>query len=233
MNPTRDPIGSMMVLGLAMLLAGCATGPREGAAPSEGYAATDAVAAADLLPLEAGKATYVRKRDGKESRVTFTLAQADKGWQWEAEDVRSTTLVGGGKDGIAIARDIEFDEDADVRYDPPIPMLPARLEQGKAVTAKSRMTVYDASGKSTRAKGNCSVRIDLLGKRSIDTPAGAIDCYIVRTRREIRLDLASVDVVIHSAYAPDKGLVHQAVERHTKALGLFGGKSSDELVLAK
>lgn len=225
---------------LVAMVVGCAAQSQTTAGEGEHYDAAKAVAAEDLMVMEPGKATYLRTHKGKEKRVTFELAKVDaQTWTWAAEDFRVTTLSIDDDGGIRIKSDIEFDEDADARYAPPLPMLPAKLEPDKPVTAESKMTVYDANGKKIKAKGTCRVTIELLGKRSVDTPIGPIECYVIRTTRKIDLDLANVEVVIHNAYAPalgkgkGSGLVRQAFERHTKALGLLGGKTAEELVLTE
>jgi hypothetical protein len=221
----------MYALWLPTLLLSACTATQRPNADGGDYTPADTVAAKDLLALEPGKATYERTVNGRSSRVTVELTEGkDKTWTSQTEKVRTTTLV--VDDGaIAVVRDIERDDDADVRYEPAILMLPAKLEQGKPVTAEAKMTVHDGDGDGIKARGTCRVKIELLGMRSVTTPAGEFECHVIRTTRTIRLDLAHVDVVIHAAYSPEHGLVRERIERHTKALGLFGGKSSEEMVL--
>lgn len=213
---------------LGVALAGCAT-PQAATQSQRDLRPGDAVRAEELFTLESRQVRFERSVGGRTQEVTFEMSPHDAGWIWAAEDLRAVQLLPDEDGDIAIAREFEPGEDSDVRYDPALLMLPATLEPNQPATAESRMTVLNAKGDATRAKGTCHVTVELLGRREVEAPAGRFDCVVLRTTRRIKLDLAEVEVEIHSAYAPGTGLIRQTIDRRTRALGLFGGTTREQL----
>jgi len=93
--------------------------------------------------------------------------------------------------------------------------------------------VINASNSSTRDRGTCRYTVALAGRQRVKTPAGAFDAYIVKTCRELHMNLARAKVIWWSAYAPGRGLVaHHQIEE-VWAMNLFPTRRIFDMRLAR
>lgn len=243
------------LVGTLALFAGCATtetgtGDQAVVIPDEaetarkpaGGAATDGpirsqvepIDGARLNPLKPAVATisYVEgSRKGKTARMVTKAAEGEA-WEQTVESIRTMFLQ--QTDGqIVLPSEKDVDENVAITYDPPLVLLPAKVTAGHKHEGKSIMTVNNLKTGKERDKGPCHYSVELLGMQSIATPAGPIDAYLFRTVREIDLSLAKVKVTIHTAHAPERGIIMTRVEQNTRAIGLFSMSKKEEWRLAK
>ncbi len=241
--------------GALVLLAGCAT-PETGPAdksivipdepetarkPAGGSTAdgpvrsqVEPIAGARLNPLEPSTATirYVEgARQGKTARMTTKAAEGET-WKQMVESIR-TMILQSNEGRIILAGEEDADENVAITYDPPIVLLPAKVAAGHRHEGRSMMTVNHLKTGKERDKGPCHYTVELLGMQTIATPAGPIDAYLFRTVREINLSLARVKVTIHTAHAPDRGIIMTRVEQNTRAIGFISMNKKEEWRLAR
>ncbi len=119
-----------------------------------------------------------------------------------------------------------------VHYDPPLPILPARLAVGHSLEGESRVEIRNLSDGSVRTKGVCKYHIELFGRQWINTPAGRFDAYVVQANRQMALDMATVDVTLLNAYVPGKGQIAQTLAKKVLVMGLFPTQSEREIRVA-
>lgn len=172
---------------------------------------------------------------GKEAPAPLTVRAASRpdGWReitgsWSAVDVIRTA-----SGALQTKAEHDLRNRVTVAYDPPIPLLPARLGSGQPTSGEAEVHVINASNNSTRDRGICRYTVALAGLQRVETPAGAFDAYIVKTCRELHLNLARAEVTWWSAYVPGRGLVaHHQVEE-VRAMNLFSTRRVFDLYLAR
>ncbi len=188
------------------------------------------VAAIDIYPLQAAKQTH-HYVDGRRKGQIFTW-RFERGTDntWNDVDEGMHTMVIREKDGaILVVREEDSDEKVRIEYDPPLELLPAKLEVGKPRETKCRMSVYDLATGNLREEGDCVHVVEYLGRQKRRIAAGEVDACRTRAVRRMQLKLAQVEVVIEVAAVPGQGKIWSRIERDTRALGLFSVKSAEEM----
>ena len=196
--------------------------------------ASGTVKAADLIPLKE-RTFKIEYNEGrmKGKTVEVTVTKGEKGqWVESAKDVRILNY-GEVDGGIGLPREEDFDEGVIVTYDPAFILMPKELVAGKPFESKTKMTVLNRGSGSKKAGGTCSYKVELVRQEKIQTPAGAFDAYLIRTTRDISLDLASVKVTVQTWHVPGKGMVASHVKQTTAALGIFSSEKVEAWKLAK
>jgi hypothetical protein len=226
-----------------LALTGCATAPKPAppitATPSSpgtqgeplkpGTAVT-AMQLEKLHPLTRVFAVDLGPRSGKTLRATIESTGRNQ-WRYTLEDSREVDLVLADDGSIQVPRETDVDEQVEILYEPALRLLPPRLVLGEPFEGESHMTVKNLKDGKLRDQGTVAYRVELTGQRKVATPAGEFDAYIVNSERRIKLGMASVDVAIMTAYAPDGGTVAESITQTTKALGLLGGTKQEVLKL--
>lgn len=131
---------------------------------------------------------------------------------------------------VSILREVEQPESRRVEYDPPLPMLPAKLTAGEPVERASDVRLYDHESGALQATGGCKAVYTLLGTKRIDTPDGPVTAYIVKTQRRYRLPLVRVDMYLLSAYEPGRGPIAGVTRRDVWLLGLLPVSRQESVV---
>lgn len=219
-----------------LLLVGCESRqPVPMATPTQGPNAPSRpeispVAALTIYPLTPARHTH-QHTEGKRKGQTFTwrMTRGPDG-TWIDEDEGAHTMVVREKDGaIFVIREEDTEENVRIEYDPPLELLPARLEVGKPRETTCRMTVFDRTTGKEREQGECVHVVEFLGRRGLATAAGEVEVCRTRAVRRMALKLAQVEVVIEIDAAPGQGKLRSRIERNTKPLGLFSVKSVEEV----
>lgn len=230
---------------LAVVMAsGCAARPHGPGPDAKHHAARppgNHPADSDLAPLAAAEASELYRLEPRtgslrwtdsplaERRgrsVAFRLTRTDgddaaERWLLELAGATRSILVRGPDGSIGVEREEDPAEDAVVLYQPAILSLPARLTADRPIVQESSVRVLSARSGRERARGTVRVEATLLGRGTVDTPAGRFEAVWVRVVREMDLNLARVRVVIDSAYARQMRVVNR-VEQTTRTLGVFG-----------
>lgn len=150
-------------------------------------------------------------------------------WRLRLETLRDTYLQQAADGAIQITREDEYKEGVWVAYDPPLILLPARLAMGKPTQQRTRMAVHNLTDGLLRDQGWCTYQVQLLGCKTVDTPDGRQDGYVLQTRRQIELQLAEVQVVSEAVYVPGVGWMREKIDRITKPMRLFEVRQSESL----
>ena len=224
------------VLVLALLAGCCGKYPSSPApqpsgssdAPAGGDA--EVVAALDIYPLKPAtfKHQYV---DGARKGQTFTWRLTrDADGLWSDTDEGAHTMFVREKDGaILVMREVDNEENVRIEYDPPLELLPAKLETGKPRETRCRMMVFDLSTGAQLEEGECVHVVEYLGRRKVRSAAGEVEVCRTRAVRKMKLKLAQVEVLIEIDAVPGLGKVRSRIERNTKPLGLFSVKTVEEV----
>jgi len=189
------------------------------------------ITAAQLYPMTPHSGV-IGRRIGDHARqvLSYHLAHHEMDqWEWSLEGVRQIKLLQDPNGAIRIATETESAESVRVEYDPPLVMLPERLEMAHPIEQKSRMTVKNMSNGEVRDQGWCTIQIQLLGRSTVTTPSGIYRAVVVQTQRHIELQMALVQVTSITAYVPGVGQVSQQIHRVTRPLRLFEIEQTEEL----
>lgn len=199
-------------------------GPLSGAEP---------ITAAQLHPFVPHHGLIHRSVGHSPGKTVRYRLEPDRGdhWRWTLEGVRMVHLHHAEMAAVVILMERELSEAVAVTYDPPLVILPNVLTMDQPVEQESQVTVTGLKDGSPRDQGRCRHRVQLLGKRTITTPAGTFQAYVVQTRREMDLQLAQVSVVSETAYAPGRGWVAEQIVRVTKPMKLFAFRQIEQLHL--
>jgi hypothetical protein len=181
-----------------------------------------------FVPWEAGSA----------GRLRLTISAADSGaWtiQWRAsESERSAErlvreeLWREDDGGLVLTRTVDHVERVEVLFDPPLLVLPARLEPGQVAIERLRMTVHPLGDRSrTRAAGPVVQEVADMGHDRVRTPAGT---WVARHLRSVfTADLSGTKVRNQTDQwlVDGVGLVAQKRSERTTLLGV-PVRSTDE-----
>ncbi|MDX1682127.1 MAG: hypothetical protein R3336_03305 [Phycisphaeraceae bacterium] len=191
----------------------------------------------DLLPRTARRARMIRSPDGDpESKKASSLLrrryQTEEGaWRVSTGDQVDHLVL--DEAATLVKTEIVPGDKVRTVYKPAIPIIPARLKPDQPVEGEVDVTIYNLKGGGVKEKGTCRYRIELLGRRTITTPAGKFEAVLVRTHRQFDLNLAEAEVTLDTHYLVDRGIVHQKVHRITRPLGLFKTEKIYHLHLGK
>lgn len=152
-------------------------------------------------------------------------------WRINLKDTRTTYLQQTANGAIQVTREDEHHEGVWVTYDPPMVLLPARVAMDSPIKQRTRMTVHNLTNGSRRDQGWCTYQVELLGRRTANTPMGLKEVYVMRTTRHIELQLADVQVVSETTYLPDVGWLSERIDRVTKPMRLFEVHQTESLQL--
>lgn len=232
-RPTLGTIVTLLVFGATAAQVGCQAPPRIDFEKST-LSPAPPVNAARLYPL-APHEGQVSIRSGNRPVQTphYSLDNADgnDNWRISLEGIRVTYLQQAADGAIQITREDEHSEGVWVTYDPPIVLLPARVAMDSPIEQRTHMTVYSLADGSLRDQGWCTYQVELRGRRTVNTPMGLKEVYVMRTARQIELGLADVQVVSETAYVPGVGWHSEQIDRITKPMRLFEIHQTESLRL--
>jgi len=227
---------------LAFTTSGCAAAPKQTAAADNNGAGASGegntiapIRAEKLLPAsDAHGAFKVMTGSHKGDLRDFTRTFKDGKWTiMEKGDHRG--FYHRGKDGqIILDREDDFEENVRVDYDPGIVVIPAVVGGKDPLPhGKVKMIVKNLKTGHQRDHGTCTYKFTGVQKKRLKTPAGSFDVYVIEQKRHLDLNLANVDVTIHTGYAPGEGTVLDAVWQTMHTLGIFTSHSHSRLERAK
>lgn len=232
---------ALAIMGVLLFVGGC-TRPAKIDRPSSQVlndpAATQPatlVDATDIFEFSPHKGAYlisVAGKPGVEAPYRFEPDKNDA-WRLVIEGKRTTYLKLDDDDQFVITREDDLEEGVAVKYEPPIVMLPEELDPASPFEGKCKMTVTNLKDGSAKAKGTCGYTVALVAMQNLITPAGEFPVYLVRTRREMKLTLATSTVVTTTAIAHGRGIVAEVNEQNTRALGFVNVRKVEEMRLAK
>lgn len=229
------PIALALVL---MVCAGCASTPQpqplDILADPTALTPPQPVESDQLFPLLPRRGSY-RIWEGPQAgeHLSWTLHPQNSHWQFDCVGFQSTLLLRDTQGNLLVQQEEDLSEQVRVNYEPPLVLLPAKLEPGSVVEAQVSMTVRRLADASLVAQGTCRYRLELLGQQTLRTEAGIFHTTLVAMERWINLPLAKVWVRTITAYAPEVGQVAERTERLTWMLGLIPSAHVWEIRLAR
>lgn len=186
------------------------------------------------FPLNERRADFkllIDKESPKRFTSTFKRLK-DQTWSLNVEDLREIQFrASNGR--VMVTRDVDVKENVRVDYDPPLEFLKPSLAKNQPINGESTMIVRNRKTGSIRDQGTCVYQVTLVGKKQIDTELGKLDVQHIRMTRKIKLNLAQVDITIDQLRHATFGLIRSYTVRQTKALGLFGSTTTEDMVLLK
>jgi hypothetical protein len=227
-------VANCVIVGLLILVAGCATEKKEHERPRVSAdtqpAAAAVVETAPLLAFEEGERRFVATLGSQKGQTLVSTLKhdGDGRWRYDLEGSR-TVYLRQDDTGTYVEREIDMTEKVEVTYEPALQMLPAQLTRGEPVSNTVRMTVRNLADGKVRDQGTCELTCEFVGVETVQTPAGDFEAHIVHATRRIDLALAKVLVEVEESYAVGVGTVVETIRRDTKALGLFSIKSEEEV----
>ena len=130
---------------------------------------------------------------------------------------------------VLLLEEQDYIQQVKVVYNPPIKVIPSDLLHDKSQTLTSKMTVYSLNGKTQRDKGTCTVTLKVLGKQTLNTPAGKFEAIVIQTLRKLQLGLARGTVKTLDYYVPHVGLVAHKIQRKLITMGFIPMNSVTEV----
>lgn len=119
------------------------------------------------------------------------------------------------EDGLVLVEEINYEEDVEVVFDPPLVVFPPMLAPGERVEQKLTMTVHPLGDRSrVRARGPVKASVTYEGRERISIPAGEFDAAKVTAVLEAVLNIARVKNTTEEwiAVEPDSGTAVPPVE---------------------
>jgi len=237
MVPTRA-VATTMAMGAALLMA---TGPDALAGTRDTAAKeTVAVSAADLMPMREATAQFLVTTEGDDDKlkrepVDVKIVQRGEGQSWRLQHAawKSQDLHITGSRGVVQTGERLEARDSVVRMTPGVTMLPVTLRAGDVNESQAKVRVTNLRGNRVKAEGEYVRRVELVGRRVMQTPAGTFDVHVVRTTERFKFSMANARVVTTTCYALGVGPVHQHIDKSVTKLGLFTDRSSRTMVLSE
>ncbi|MCX5658704.1 MAG: hypothetical protein NTW19_03155 [Planctomycetota bacterium] len=235
----RRPLHAVAKAALSLTLAAALTAalawPASAATTQPSSSNDAAPGAGELVPLKARHGAYSIQVGKKQAQIVPFRFEPGEESSWTLTlEGRSVARFTRGEDGsLLVPRESDLNERVEVTYEPGLRVLPGKWEPGKPSECTSKMVIRNSKDGSLKEKGTCSIRVELVGKERVTTPAGEFDAMLVRETRQIRLRMAKADVTCETWYVPGVGEVAERSVTTTKALGLFGGKEVSESKLAR
>lgn len=228
------PVGMAATLATLLVgLAGCAGTTTTGTSPATPAATAPAPVDMNTAP-GSGRTVYASwDSPGKVLVIDREPAATAPGGRWRASRLSGPTmdhltpesdqLFERGPDGsISLAEEIDHAEQVEVVFDPPMLIVPARLEPGMAPIAQSfTMLVYPLGDRTrTRSRGPATVEITCPGDEEVGVPGATIMAR--RLDSVLRADLAPARVRNETSryFAPGPRLIAERERERTTFAGL-------------
>jgi len=216
---------------LLMLAAGCKSVPTVDDPEVEAGGLPPALA---LMPPRDATGEYrVLDEQGeiKWHSVPFTIQSDGESWVIEIRGRHRlhTRLADDG--AIVTVREDNLWRDAAVRWETPLVLIPAGPGENPLAEQEVSVEITNLDGTKKTASGTAYHRLDYLGPEAVTTPAGTFDCHVFRQTRRLRLGMATVDVVVTTAYAPGVGKVATTLDNTVRYLGLVPDRTVERTEL--
>jgi hypothetical protein len=166
-----------------------------------------------LVPLDPGQRRYLVVVGDEQGQTVTERLSVEKNdtcapYRVRRPRPRIERLAVNEAGDIVLEAIVDLDHDVLVRFDPPLPRVPARLEPGFTRTTKSRATVRPRSDPETiKHRGDVTETLSYEGRMRIRTPAGPFDTVHLHSHMTTHFSVASVSVVNDRYLAPGTGLV--------------------------
>lgn len=214
-----------VLVALAAVLAASTTGgePR-------GYSAEE------LQPRRAGRAVF-RLTKGKKTRPIHAefrpegKAEEDA-TRWIFARPSLITDVMELRDGQWVMPEARVEyEDSRVVFHPPAILLPADLRPGVPTQQSGTVEVYGLEKGKHIVSGKFERVIEMRGRRRLRLPEGPLEVIVVRITESFEFAHAEAKVVTVRAYAPGRGVVHEAAREKVTKIGVITTESALTLEL--
>ncbi len=159
------------------------------------------------------------------------LERKQQRWHIRVGGLYETHLIREADGTRRAEAELDFEQNVRVEYDPPILVLPAELRIGEPVKDETHMVIRDRRTGRVRQQGPCEVTIELKEFRTVTTPAGPREAWVVKTTRKADLGVADFRVIITEAYVPDAGLVAKHTDRLVRIFGAIPQREVEHLLL--
>lgn len=147
---------------------------------------------------------------------------------------RKQTLKLRADGAVLLAEEYNHAEGVEVVFDPPLEVLPARVEQGSESTGRGGMTVHPLGDRTrVRAKGAYTSASRVERAARIRTPAGEFIAWKIVSRLDADLGPSRVSNNTESWVVPGVGLVAERQREETKVIGIKVRNNQSEWVAAK
>jgi len=181
----------------------------------------------ELMPLEFRKGVYRTViGDGKKDLVPFSLEQKGRQWILTKEGMSQHELSRDRDGNILIDGEINLRDSLEIRYDPPIVLLPAVVERDTLLTGTTRVAVQNVQKQTVRYRGTCDWELTFMGTHMVDMPAGTLPSYHFHAKRKIRFSLANIIMSVDFEYVRGEGMIATEMEQMRRLLGLFSEKEA-------
>jgi hypothetical protein len=175
----------------------------------------------DLLKLS-------RRRDGADLIQTRSIAREDKA----VEIVREQLFRLGDDGSVALVEEKNHIEKVEVVFDPPLLVLPARIETGATFESSGRMTVHPLGDRSkVKVKGTYDDSGSCEGAVRVSTSGGEFDVWKIKSVFTADLPPSKVRNETESWLSPTSGPIVERRSERTTVLGVPVRKNEEAWVL--
>jgi len=213
---------------------GNAPSPAGAATLSElGPASAATVRGQDLRAAFPGRTVFGVWDGEGEDRLVIERAPSSTGE--EAEYVQKRFRVDGGGEkldrkqrlrvrgdgAVVLVEEVNHGEGVEVVFDPPLVVLPARVEPGTMSSSTGQMTVHPLGNRArVRAKGSVNETTTCLGAVRVVTPRGTFVAWKIQSTLDADLGASKVSNTTELWLVPDVGIIAERRREKTTVLGL-------------
>ena len=169
------------------------------------------------------------------ARGEMTLKGGDRRGQWQYERLgqRIEFLTVAADGSVVLDRLENIERGVIVKLNPPVAVLPARLEPNRPVRHDVRMTVYDRGNPSqVKSSGKAVITVRYDADQTLSTPAGRFDCHRIRLTWDADFGFGTTASTTTCYYAEGVGLIAEDYDAQTTIL-LFTEERHITAVLAE
>lgn len=146
--------------------------------------------------------------------------------RWAARDRRGEklsehTFRHAPDGGVAMLQTVEHADKVVTSFEPPLVVLPGRLDGGSTLRQTLRMVVRPIGKPETiQSEGAASNELTYVADETVETPAGTFEAARVRSVLKVKLGTANVTATTDAWYAPGVGLVAQRRQERVTVFGV-------------
>lgn len=133
---------------------------------------------------------------------------------------------------VVLRKSLNHERGVRVMLDPPIRVLPKKLEAGAPLSQAAQIRLpYIKTPSKLRERGDATSELTLLGRQSVRVMGKDVEAFVVREVFTSKLQAATAVRTTDRWYAPGLGLVAERWQEEVTALGLVVERSGRAILL--
>lgn len=135
---------------------------------------------------------------------------------------------------VVLVEEVNHGEGVEVVFEPPLVVLPARVEPGAMTNSTGQMTVHPLGNRArVRAKGSVNERTTCLGAVRVVTPRGSFVAWKIQSTLDADLGASRVSNTTELWLVPEVGIIAERRREKTTVLGLAIRNNTEAWVIVE